>query len=421
MIAAITAAEREAVNRPIEHAHGLPNRFYTDAAAARTEREAVLAPTWVCLGFGSELDSGHARPIDLAGLPLMMVKDRDGEVRVFHNVCRHRGHRLVSEPCKLAGAIRCPYHSWTYGLDGRLRAPPHIGGHGVHEAEGFDRSARGLVAVRTAVWLDMIFVNLSGHAAPFEEFIAPLVARWEAFVGPGGLDALRPAAHDGRMDLELGCNWKLAVENYCESYHLPWVHPGLNSYSKIEDHYNIVAGEWGAGQGSYVFEFSERAGIALPRFPRLARGEDEDRRVHRALPNLLLGLQNDHLFALVLKPLAPERTLETLQLYYVGDEGVGDGHALARTRCSRAGARCSWRTWASARACRPAAPRRCSTAAPSHRSSTSRPITSTAGSRTDSRRPRSRDRTGAPGRRATRAPANSGCRRRWRGSGSRCA
>jgi choline monooxygenase len=264
------------------------------------------------------------------GLPLMMVRDLTGVVRVFHNVCRHRGHRLVSKPCKFLGVIRCPYHSWTYGYDGALRGTPHIGGHGIHEVDGFDKSSRGLIEVRSAVWLDAVFVNLSGDAQPFHEFLAPLLERWQSFVGSGGLDSLIPAGADGRFQLDLDCNWKLAIENYCESYHLPWVHPGLNSYSKIQDHYNIVADGWGAGQGTRVFNFTERAGISLPRFERWPTEQLKVAEYIALFPNLLIGLQNDHLFAIAVKPVAPNRTVETVQLYYLSGAATGEEFAQAR-------------------------------------------------------------------------------------------
>ena len=327
---ALSDAERSAVLQATATARGLPNRFYTSLEAATLERDSVLGSTWTCIGFASDVPPGHAAPVNLLGLPLMVVRAPGGTLRVFHNVCRHRGHLLVSRPCKLAGALRCPYHSWTYGYDGALRGTPHIGGAGVHEAEGFDPSRRSLVTVRSAVWLDMVFVNLNGDAPPFAAHIAPLIERWEALVGPQGLASMRPAPCEERLELELASNWKLVVENYCESYHLPWVHRGLNSYSRLEDHYNIVLDDWGAGQGSLAFEFSERAGISLPRFPAWPAERLKVAEYIALFPNVLLGLQNDHAYAIHIAPVAPDHTRETVQLYYVGDETVGAQFEAAR-------------------------------------------------------------------------------------------
>ena len=330
MSEAITAAEQAAVQADCGSARGLPNRFYVSSNAATFERDTLLSNTWMCVGYASDVPPNSARPFELQGLPLIMVKDAAGELRVFHNVCRHRGHKLVSEPCTIKNVIRCPYHSWAYGASGDLIATPHVGGHGVHETPGLDRANTGLFTVASHVWLDMVFVNLSGNAADFDDYIAPLNTRWEKFVGVEGLNGLKPAASHGRMNFTLACNWKLAVENYCESYHLPWVHPGLNSYSRIEDHYNILAGDWGAGQGTTVFDFSNRAGISLPKLPSWP-----DELAHTAeyialFPNVLLGLQNDHFFSIVLMPRASNETYEDVQLYYLGDAAASPDFEAAR-------------------------------------------------------------------------------------------
>lgn len=330
MNSAMTKEELDAVNLPTAAARGLPNRFYVSAEAARVERDSALSSTWTCVGFVDDLPPGHARPLSLMGLPLMAVRDPEGTLRVFHNVCRHRGHRLIRENCRLRGAVRCPYHSWTYGFDGGLRGTPHIGGHGIHTAAGFDKSMRGLIEVRASVWLGMLFINLSGDAPAFDDHIQPLLSRWREFVGMDGFESLNPAQSDGRFQLEIQCNWKLAVENYCESYHLPWVHPGLNSYSKIEDHFNIVAGDWGAGQGSRTFNFTERAGISLPRFEHWPDAKLKVAEYIALFPNVLLGLQNDHVFAMLLTPESPDRTTETVQLYYIGGAATDLKHEGAR-------------------------------------------------------------------------------------------
>ncbi|GIT54111.1 MAG: hypothetical protein Ct9H300mP16_12710 [Pseudomonadota bacterium] len=100
------------------------------------------------------------------------------ECGFFYNVCRHRGHLLVAEPCQLGHSLRCPYHSWTYALDGSLIRTPNIGGAGVHQVEGFDLTGLGLVQVRCAVWHDLVFINLDGSPGPFDEFFEPLEKRW---------------------------------------------------------------------------------------------------------------------------------------------------------------------------------------------------------------------------------------------------
>ncbi len=326
----LTAAELDAVTRPIDSARGLPNRAYTSADWAAMERDQMLGRTWTCIGFADEVPARHAVPIDLLGAPLVAARDPDETVRVFHNVCRHRGHRLVGGPCALKAGFVCPYHGWMYGFDGALEMTPHIGGARVHEVAGFDKAAHGLFAVRSAVWLGMIFVNLAGDAPEFADFIAPLIGRWAPFTGPNGMDGLVAAAPVAGSDLEVRANWKLAVENFCESYHLPNIHPGLNGYSKMSDHYNIMAGDWGAGQGCTAFDYGARSGIAFPPFPDWP----EDKRSHAEyialFPNVLLGLQLDHVFAMVLRPLAHDRTVEATRLYFIGEAATDTAHENAR-------------------------------------------------------------------------------------------
>ena len=113
------------VMAPVDTARGLPNDFYTDPEIFEAEKAKVFAAGWPLIGFGKDVaEPGMAKPVDFLGVPLVMVRDRDGKLRVFQNVCRHRGMVIVSEPTRLKGVLRCPYHSWCYELDGRLRSTP---------------------------------------------------------------------------------------------------------------------------------------------------------------------------------------------------------------------------------------------------------------------------------------------------------
>ena len=147
------------VVRPIEEwASGLPNEAYVSDEFANWEQDVLLARTWACIGTGRRVpDAGDAVPLEFAGLPLIMVRGRDNEVRVFHNVCSHRGMVLLEEPARRRSTIRCPYHSWTYDLDGSLRSTPMIGGTDKNTCEGFEWAKHGLKPVRTATWFDAIF------------------------------------------------------------------------------------------------------------------------------------------------------------------------------------------------------------------------------------------------------------------------
>lgn len=323
-------------------ANGLPNELYVEAGALATERDRIFATTWTALGFASDVpERGDVQPITLIGLPLILLRDRQDQVRVFHNVCSHRGRQLVDAPCKVEAGLRCPYHSWHYGLDGSLKGTPHIGGMNVHSCAGFDKSRHGLREVPSAVWCDVVFINLSGDAEPFADFIAPVMARWRQYWGDHGPEELRPAGPDGRITLDVASNWKLAVENYCESYHLPWVHPGLNSYSRLEDHYIVLDenGESYAGQGTRVYNLAEVAGISLPKLSQWPGDREREAEYLSLYPNLLIGLQADHFFAVLLEPISESHTREHVRLLFVGDAAIDDEHAAARDSALQ-----SWKT-----------------------------------------------------------------------------
>ncbi|MEX5726729.1 choline monooxygenase [Rhodovulum iodosum] len=302
-----------AVRRPVETAHGLANAHYIDPALYQEEARALIGAGWAGLGAAGELPlPGDARPVDFLGMPLLMLRGRDGALRVFQNTCRHRGMVLVDRPGRIEGAIRCPYHSWCYATDGRLVATPHVGGPGMNVHPGIDRDSLGLVEIRSHVWRDVVFVNLSGDAPPFDEAHRDLIARWADFDAP-----LYHGGADSRFTLEVAANWKLAVENYCESYHLPWVHPGLNSYSRLEDHYNIEAPELYSGQGTRVYrQIRGDDGAVFPDFPGLPAAWDTAAEYVAFYPNVLLGVHRDHAFAIVLEPMGPGRTAEHVHLYY---------------------------------------------------------------------------------------------------------
>ncbi len=307
------ASSLSAVRSPIEIATGLPNAHYTDPVIFAEENKALLISQWAGLAVCSDVpETGDARPITFLGMPLLLLRDRGGKVRVFQNICRHRGMILVNEPRRIEGAIRCPYHSWCYSTEGRLVSTPHVGGPGHNTHEAIDKSTLGLIEVRSHVWNDVVFVNISGDAKPFEEEFSGLLARWSEFDVP-----VYHGGPESRRELDLKSNWKLIVENYCESYHLPWVHPGLNSYSRLEDHYHIEEPGKFSGQGTFVYrQIQGDDGSVFPDFPNLSPKWDKAGEYITFLPNVMVGVQRDHLFVILLDPVAVDRTIETVHLYY---------------------------------------------------------------------------------------------------------
>lgn len=316
------------VLQPIELASGLPNAAYISTDFARFERDRVLARTWTCIGFGKDIPRpGDAKPISLMGLPLIMVRRRDNSIGVFHNVCSHRGVMLLDKACNVQGSFRCPYHAWVYDLEGKLIATPNIGGPKQHSCDGFDKTQHGLKEVRSVLFWDMVFVNVSGDAVDFPTFSKSLRERWGDF----DMGEIRHGGSDSSLQLTVKCNWKLAVENYCEAYHLPTIHPGLNSYSRLEDHYNIHEEDTFAGQGSTAYTaLLVENGPDLPHFPALPEKWARAAEYVSFFPNVLLGIHQDHYYAILLEAVAVDRTIERLEIYYVGDKSQSDSYAATR-------------------------------------------------------------------------------------------
>lgn len=308
-----TDTDVDAVQRPIEQANGLPNAHYIDPDVFAEESKALLTSTWAGLAVTDDVPKiGDAKPITFLGMPLLLIRDTDDQVRVFENICRHRGMILVDEPRTIEGAIRCPYHSWCYSTKGALVSTPHVGGAGHNTHPAITKSELGLNEIKSQIWMGVVFVNISGDAPAFEEVHADLIKRWQAFDQPifhGGADS--------QFTLKANTNWKLAVENYCESYHLPWVHPGLNSYSRLEDHYHIQEPRLYSGQGTYVYrQLTDDDGNVFPDFKGLSDFWDKGAEYITLYPNVLFGMQRDHAYAIILEPISHDKTHEHVHIYY---------------------------------------------------------------------------------------------------------
>lgn len=301
------------VMRPVAQARGLPNELYSDAASFDLERQKIFKDGWACLGFGKDVqDPGDVLPVDFLGMPLLLIRDKSNQLKVFENVCRHRGMILLSGKQNIGGVIRCPYHSWCYSLDGKLRATPHVGGPGINSHEAIEPAATGLTEIRSGQFMDLVFVNISGTAPDFSDWIKPLRERLGEF-------ADRQIYHGGvesGFGLNLRANWKLILENNCESYHLPWVHPGLNSYSRLEDHYHIEVPGYFSGQGTTVYNPDLHPDRRFPDFPDLTGKWDTGAEYVSLYPNCFVSVHRDHVWFALLDPKTHDQTAERVEIYY---------------------------------------------------------------------------------------------------------
>jgi Rieske 2Fe-2S family protein len=293
----------------------LPAEAYRSPEHHGREVERIFHRTWFAAGRAEDLAApGDYLHVEVAGERLLLVRDRDGEVRGFHDVCRHRGSRLVLDPPAMGdarsvgpagrfkGAIRCPYHAWTYGLDGSLRHAPFL-----TESDGLRREDLGLHRVAVDTWGGFLFVNLTadadGPARPLAEVVAETAVRTANYP----LAELRVGA---RIAYDVAANWKVIVENYNECYHCGPVHPEL---CELVPAFKAGGGadlDWEHGVphrlGATTFTWSGTTARAP--FPGLSDEERERHKGELLYPNLMLSLSADHVAVFTLWPLAVDRT-----------------------------------------------------------------------------------------------------------------
>ncbi len=321
------------VNKPIEAANGLPNECYTNEDYLSYERDRVFCHKWAAVGVGSSIPNvGDTKLYNLLGIPLILIRNKDLKIKVFHNVCSHRGLKLVTRDCVLKNVIRCPYHYWSYDLNGNLVATPHIGGLNIHQSKGFDKTKKNLKEVKSKIWMDIIFININSNETEFLEYIKPLEDRWSKFISKDDQKLIVHSNDYGYFNLEVKSNWKLAIENYCESYHLPTIHPELNKVSNINDHYHIQSfTKRFAGQGSKKYEQLVKGNKKFNIFPNWHKDMLKNSEYIALFPNVMIGLHVDHFYVFWLEPTAINKTKEHMQIYYIGNDSA-NGEELKELR-----------------------------------------------------------------------------------------
>src|SRR6266699_1286862 len=209
----------------------LPQHYFVSPEIFAKEQAVIFSTQWVCVGHQSEIaKAGDYFVREVAGESLIIVRDKRGEIHGFFNVCRHRGTRLCEEESgHLSAAIQCPYHAWTYGLDGRLIGAPHM-----DEVAGFDKADYSLHTANLALWEGFIFVNLADALTPLDKVFAPLAGKFSHW----NLPQLRSAK---RIEYDVRANWKLIFENYSECYHCPGVHPALSKLTPYDSAENDLS------------------------------------------------------------------------------------------------------------------------------------------------------------------------------------
>ena len=215
---------------------GLPAKCYTDRNFWEKECETVLSDGWLFVGLAHELKKvGDIIPLFIASKPILLLRNTNNEIKAFHNVCSHRCLKLVDEKKNVGKIIRCPYHAWSYDLDGKLKAAPHVGGTDQHKPKGFNFSNHGLRPIKIHVWHDWIFINFNRNAKKFEDYAKPLIKKFDDI----DLTKLKYAT---TLDFgKINTNWKFLIENFIEPYHVQFVHKTTTN-QPLKDHYTVVDG-----------------------------------------------------------------------------------------------------------------------------------------------------------------------------------
>ncbi len=212
----------------------LPWVWYMSPEVLRREQERIFRGAWHYAGPAEWVaEPGDRFPCRAGDVPLVVVRDREGNLRAFLNVCRHRGAEIVSERGRRE-TLQCPYHAWTYDLDGRLRSAPRS-----EREASFDPAELSLVMARADIWGPFVFVNADPEALPLHEALEPAPGLLER----GGVDVGALAFRE-RSDYSVAANWKIAAENYLECYHCAIAHPGFTRLVDVDaDAYVLVAGD----------------------------------------------------------------------------------------------------------------------------------------------------------------------------------
>ena len=301
----------------------LAAEYYVSPEYFSREMDRLFGTMWICAGRVEQVErAGQFFVREVLGESIIITRNATGRVHAFYNVCRHRGTRLCTEPEGIfAGSIQCPYHAWTYDLDGRLIGAPHM-----DEVPHFRKSDYPLHQVHADVWDGHIFINLSQDPRPLPEQLGPLPEKFHAW-------RMADLRLGHRVVYDVRANWKLVIQNYNECLHCPNLHPALNKLS----HY--LSGENEPLQGTFMGgRMDLRPGVdtlsmdgSCPRAFLPGLGSDDVRRVYyyAIFPNMLLSLHPDYMLVHTLWPVSPDRTINVCEWHFHQDEMARPGFTPA--------------------------------------------------------------------------------------------
>jgi Rieske 2Fe-2S family protein len=308
---AVSGTDLEATLQPLERATMLPPAAFLERGVLDWELENIFTGGWICVGHLSAVaEPGAYIARELAGRSFFVVGGEDGAPRAFHNVCRHRGARLLEDAeGKVRRRIQCPYHAWSYDLQGNLRAAPHMDG-----VEDFDTACYGLREIRIAVIGGLVLVDLSGEAGAPEDHVGELLPHLDHYSNVA-------LARAGIVEYDVAANWKGIAENYNECLHCPGVHPELNALSDYMSGEGLYgAGAWCGGTMTLNdgAETMGKEGGHLDRPPIASLAESDLRNIlyFALFPNALISLHPDYAMLHTLWPREPGRTEVVCEFFF---------------------------------------------------------------------------------------------------------
>ncbi|WP_407713769.1 aromatic ring-hydroxylating oxygenase subunit alpha [Comamonas testosteroni] len=331
----LSASEVQALFNPLDYALGLPGRVYSDGRYWEAERERIFKDDWFAVGYASDVPNlGDVLPVTVAGYELVLVRGSDNEVRCFHNLCRHRGTKLVLKPANVRN-ITCGWHCWSYSLKGELLNTPIIAGPRTREHPSFQKPDLGLVPVASRLWHDAVFVNISGSGRPFEGItgvLDDLFARYQ----PGQFDLEHPVRH---VDTVLKINWKLYHEGGLEGYHLPFVHPALEQPDRYEVHndhatFSSLTGTLSKYKrlGAWVDQANDLVSLNAAAAAADRHGKKIPYTIAFITPTLVFAVWPEAIVSTMLRPLSATETGVRRNLYFIGASATSDEAAAARAK-----------------------------------------------------------------------------------------
>ncbi|WP_179797767.1 aromatic ring-hydroxylating oxygenase subunit alpha [Actinomycetospora corticicola] len=307
---------------PVDLASTLIPDAYSSPEFFAQEQDKVFTSSWVAVGLVGDLDKpGRCVVVEVAGRSILITRNRHGELRGFHNLCRHRATKLLDDDAREVGhrnRIRCPYHNWTYDTDGACLGTPLFEGSDVpageetifdQTAKGFDKADYGLLPVSVDSWGFFLFVTLAHDPEPLTTALGDLPERFADY-------RLDEWTAQRRLTYDVAANYKLIGENFMEYYHLPWVHPELNQVSKFSDHYRWQGPGLYTGMCTTPVSGNTEAGgwDGLSPLRTLGPQDADAGRFVWLFPSTALVVLPNHAFVLFNRPVAANRTVETAVL-----------------------------------------------------------------------------------------------------------